>query len=261
MRSSSRSSSRTPASASGRSSARNGSSTSSPPSSHRRRRWSGTASRGSFTSRMSSWETSIRLAPGDQLVADGRLLTSTDLHLDESILTGEALAIERADGRRGQVGLVRRRRHRIVRGRRRRAGELRRAHRRHGPGVSPSALAARARDRSSPLRAPGRDGAARGDADRRAVEAGRQRRARRRYCGRRHGHPHSRGARAARVRHLRGGGRPDDPGRRALAAVERDRIARIRRHDLRRQDGHLDPAVAAPRRAPARRRCDRACAR
>jgi len=40
----------------------------------------------------------VRLGPGDQVVADGPLLTSVDLHLDESILTGEAQAIARSVG-------------------------------------------------------------------------------------------------------------------------------------------------------------------
>ncbi len=40
----------------------------------------------------------IRLEPGDQVVADGRLLRSDGLQLDESILTGEASAVLRAVG-------------------------------------------------------------------------------------------------------------------------------------------------------------------
>lgn len=40
----------------------------------------------------------VRLAPGDQVIADGPLLASIGLHLDESILTGEAEAIERSAG-------------------------------------------------------------------------------------------------------------------------------------------------------------------
>jgi cation-transporting ATPase E len=40
----------------------------------------------------------VRLGPGDQVVADGPLLASVGLHLDESILTGEAQAIERSAG-------------------------------------------------------------------------------------------------------------------------------------------------------------------
>jgi len=40
----------------------------------------------------------IRLGPGDQVIADGRLLASVGLHLDESILTGETEAIDRSVG-------------------------------------------------------------------------------------------------------------------------------------------------------------------
>ena len=40
----------------------------------------------------------VLLAAGDQVVADGKLLTSSDLRLDESILTGEAKAVARSRG-------------------------------------------------------------------------------------------------------------------------------------------------------------------
>ncbi len=40
----------------------------------------------------------VLLAPGDQVVADGRLLSGTDLRLDESILTGETKAVDREHG-------------------------------------------------------------------------------------------------------------------------------------------------------------------
>lgn len=40
----------------------------------------------------------VRLAPGDQVVADGILLASAGLHLDESILTGESVAVQRSVG-------------------------------------------------------------------------------------------------------------------------------------------------------------------
>ena len=40
----------------------------------------------------------IRLAPGDQVVADGSLVTASALRVDESILTGEARAVARARG-------------------------------------------------------------------------------------------------------------------------------------------------------------------
>ncbi|HEU4943291.1 MAG TPA: hypothetical protein VFT18_08480, partial [Gaiellaceae bacterium] len=37
----------------------------------------------------------VRLAPGDQVVADGNLVDATSLRLDESILTGESQAVSR----------------------------------------------------------------------------------------------------------------------------------------------------------------------
>ena len=40
----------------------------------------------------------VRLSPGDQVVADGRLLEAVDLRIDESILTGEAKAVSRGRG-------------------------------------------------------------------------------------------------------------------------------------------------------------------
>jgi len=40
----------------------------------------------------------VLLAPGDQVVADGTLVSSTDLRVDESILTGEAKAVARRVG-------------------------------------------------------------------------------------------------------------------------------------------------------------------
>ena len=46
----------------------------------------------------------IRLQPGDQLVADGRLLESIGLRLDESILTGESRAVARGAGERVRSG-------------------------------------------------------------------------------------------------------------------------------------------------------------
>jgi P-type E1-E2 ATPase len=40
----------------------------------------------------------VRVKPGDQLVADGRLVTAVGLSLDESILTGESQSVSRAAG-------------------------------------------------------------------------------------------------------------------------------------------------------------------
>jgi magnesium-transporting ATPase (P-type) len=46
----------------------------------------------------------VRLAAGDQLVADGRLVASEALALDESILTGESRPVERAPGEEVRSG-------------------------------------------------------------------------------------------------------------------------------------------------------------
>ena len=40
----------------------------------------------------------VRLGPGDQVVADGRLVEATDFALDESIVTGESRTVERSVG-------------------------------------------------------------------------------------------------------------------------------------------------------------------
>ena len=40
----------------------------------------------------------VVVAPGDQVIADGTVLTAADLRLDESILTGESEAVARAVG-------------------------------------------------------------------------------------------------------------------------------------------------------------------
>ena len=40
----------------------------------------------------------VRLGPGDQVVADGPLLSAVGLRLDESVLTGETKSVERASG-------------------------------------------------------------------------------------------------------------------------------------------------------------------
>jgi P-type E1-E2 ATPase len=46
----------------------------------------------------------VRLSPGDQVVADGPLLTATGLRLDESILTGESAAVGRSAGEEVRSG-------------------------------------------------------------------------------------------------------------------------------------------------------------
>jgi magnesium-transporting ATPase (P-type) len=46
----------------------------------------------------------VRLQAGDQVVADGRVVTSDSLRLDESILTGESRAVARAEGEEVRSG-------------------------------------------------------------------------------------------------------------------------------------------------------------
>lgn len=46
----------------------------------------------------------LRLAPGDQVVADGTLISATELRLDESILTGESQPAERTTGQQIHSG-------------------------------------------------------------------------------------------------------------------------------------------------------------
>ena len=166
-----RSSSRTRGSGSGRSSARSGSSTRSPRSSRRSRRSSGTASRGRFTCPRSSWATSSASRPATRSSPTARCLRRRAPA--RRIGPHRRGAAGRASGRRrGPVGSF------VVEGTgsfevaavgaesyaERIAG--------HGAGVPPSALAARARGRPAAVRAARRDGAARGDADRGALEAG-----------------------------------------------------------------------------------------
>ena len=52
----------------------------------------------------------VRVAPGDQVVADGTLERADLLRLDESILTGESRPVEKSTGDGLRSGLVRRRR-------------------------------------------------------------------------------------------------------------------------------------------------------
>jgi cation-transporting P-type ATPase E len=46
----------------------------------------------------------VMLEPGDQLIADGRVLAATDLRLDESILTGESEPAHRMVGEEARSG-------------------------------------------------------------------------------------------------------------------------------------------------------------
>ena len=154
-------------------------------------------------------------------------------------------------GRGGAVGVVRRRGLRVVRGRGGRRRELRRADRGDGPRVPPSPLAARALDRPAPLRAARGDGAARDHADRRPPQAGRRDRRCGRHRRRRDGDARPRGPHPARLGHLCRRCAAHGPRGRAVAAAERDRVARLGRHDLRRQDRDADDGLAPPRRGAA----------
>lgn len=74
------------------------------------------------------------------------------------------------------------------------------------------------------------------------MEAGRPGQPRGRDGSRRNGDPDSRGTRAARLDHVRGGGGPDGESGGSLAAAERDRVARLRGHVMHRQDRHAHRA-------------------
>ncbi len=104
----------------------------------------------------------IRVEPGDQLVADGVVVSSRGLTLDESILTGESEGVSKRDGDRllsgafclagsgyYEVDAVRER-------------QLRGAGRGRSQGVPPSTLAASGRGQPRAERDHDRDGAARG---------------------------------------------------------------------------------------------------
>ena len=188
----------------------------------------------------------VRLAAGDQVVADGTLVPADGLALDEANLTGESEPVVRGVGRAGLVGLVRGRGRRHLRGDGGRRRQPRRAADRDRARVPPPALAARARQGPAAARARRLLGAARGRARRLALIRA-----------------SSRGASAvqtltAAIVNLvpeglilldqpdRGGlGVQDGPARRARPAAERDRVARVGRRHLHRQDGDADGGDAA----------------
>ena len=87
----------------------------------------------------------VRVEPGDQLVADGEVVASRGLTLDESMLTGEADGIRKRERRPGALRLLLPLGLRLLRGRRGPRAEPRREDRRRGEGVPPPALAAAAR--------------------------------------------------------------------------------------------------------------------
>ena len=91
--------------------------------------------------------------PGDQVVADGRVLVASELRVDESILSGESEPARAGAGRGGALGRVRRGGHGRLRGHGRRRRQLRGAPDGRGALLPPSALAARARGQPAAVRA------------------------------------------------------------------------------------------------------------
>ena len=84
----------------------------------------------------------VRVEPGDQLVADGEVIASRGLTLDESLLTGESDGIRKQTGDRLLSGSFCHLGLGLLRARRRPRGLLRREGRRRGARVPPPALAA-----------------------------------------------------------------------------------------------------------------------
>ena len=87
----------------------------------------------------------VRVEPGDQLVADGVVVSSRGLTMDESILTGESDGVRKREGDRllsGSFCLAGSGYYEVDAVRER---QLRREGRGRGPGVPPSALAASGR--------------------------------------------------------------------------------------------------------------------
>ena len=190
----------------------------------------------------------VRLAAGDQVVADGFLLTSSGLRFDESILTGESAAVERAEGEEVRSGSF------VVEG----SGSFEVA------AVGAESYAERIAGTAREFRHP-RSPLER-SIDRllyvllavmvplgimlivalRKQDVGDRRRCRHRRRG--DGDARPRGADPAGLGDLCRGRAAHGPRGRAVAAAERDRVARLGRHDLRRQDRDADDGLAPPRR-------------
>ena len=192
----------------------------------------------------------VMLAPGDQLV--GR----------REAARGEGAASGRVDPQRrvraghegagggGALGGVRDGWHGRLRGHRGRRRELRGATHRSGAVVSPSPLAAAARDRPAAVWA----GRARDRARRAprilALSPSRARAHGGGHIGGRCREPDPRGSGGAREPHLCGRSGAHVAAWRAGAATQRDRVASVGGHDLRGQDRHPHRGGAAGRRGP-----------
>ena len=87
----------------------------------------------------------LDLRPGNQVPADGVMLTATNLEVDESLLTGEADPVVEAARRRAPVGQLHRRRRRPGPGHQGRRRRLRRQAGRGGPPVHAGVVARCAR--------------------------------------------------------------------------------------------------------------------
>ena len=160
-----------------------------------------------------------------------------------------------AGGRRtGALRRVRRRGHRRVRGHRRRRRQLRRAPHRRGPLVPPPALPAGARGQPAAVRPRRPDARPWRDPRLLALPPPRAPACRGRDLDGGDRDARSRRADAAGQPHLRRGRGAHGAARRARAAAQRDRVARVRRHAVHRQDRHADRAGAASRRGPPRSR-------
>ena len=199
----------------------------------------------------------VAVEPGDQLVADGEVVASRGMTLDESMLTGEADGVRKEPGDRALSGsfcisgsgryVVDAVREESYAGKL--AGEARAF--RHPPSplqdevnqvivactyVMVPLAAILLLTFKLAQRRPDRGGA---DGDRRPR------------------HPDPGGPGAADERHLRRRRRAPGPPRHAGPADERDREPRRGRHDLRRQDRDADRRRAAPARGRGRRRASR----
>ena len=92
----------------------------------------------------------IELGPGDQIVVDGEIVEEANLEVDESLLTGEADPIAKDIRRRGDVGQLRRRRHRRLPRHQGRAGGLCRQAGRGGQQVHPGEIRTAQRHQPDP---------------------------------------------------------------------------------------------------------------
>ena len=196
----------------------------------------------------------LELAPGDQVVVDGVVLSSERLEIDESLLTGESEPVVKAPGDRVLSGsFVAAGTGRVQVDRRRRRG-VRRADRRGRPPVHADDVGAPQRDRPDPdLRDVG-DRPDRRAAVRQPVPRGARAASGLVGRGRRHRRDGAGGPRPADVDRVLGRGRAARAASGARAGAPRRRGPRARRRAVHRQDrhAHRGPARARARRASRR---------